>query len=136
MRISDWSSDVCSSDLVCLVTSGPGATNLVTGITDAMMDSTPLVCITGQVAAGLLGTDAFQEADVIGITAPITKWSYQITNADEIPEIVAKAFYIASSGRPRPVLIDLTKRAPVAFITKKITYTRCRNINSYRQPTQ
>ncbi|HEY9562119.1 MAG TPA: biosynthetic-type acetolactate synthase large subunit [Anseongella sp.] len=124
---------------VCLVTSGPGATNLVTGITDAMMDSTPLVCITGQVAAGLLGTDAFQEADVIGITAPITKWSYQITNADEIPEIVAKAFYIASSGRPGPVLIDITKSAQVALMTKEFTYTRCEKIISYRprlQPKQ
>jgi acetolactate synthase-1/2/3 large subunit len=96
---------------VALVTSGPGATNLVTAITDAMLDSVPIVCITGQVAAALLGTDAFQEADVIGITAPITKWNYQITNADEIPEVFAKAFHISRTGRPGPVLIDITKNA-------------------------
>jgi acetolactate synthase-1/2/3 large subunit len=96
---------------VCLVTSGPGATNLVTGIADAIIDSTPMVCIIGQVASHLLGTDAFQETDVMGITIPITKWNYQITNADEIPEIIAKAFYIAKSGRPGPVLIDITKDA-------------------------
>lgn len=96
---------------VCLVTSGPGATNLVTGIADAMIDSVPLVCITGQVVADLLGSDAFQEADVIGITAPITKWNYQITKAAEIPEIFAKAFHIAKTGRPGPVVIDITKNA-------------------------
>lgn len=96
---------------VCLVTSGPGATNLVTGITDAMMDSVPLVCICGQVTKALLGTDAFQEADIIGVTAPITKWNYQITHAAEIPEIMAKAFYVAQSGRPGPVVIDITKNA-------------------------
>lgn len=96
---------------VCIVTSGPGATNLVTGIADAMIDSVPIVCITGQVAMSVIGTDAFQEADMIGITAPITKWNYQITNASEIPEIMAKAFYIARSGRPGPVLIDVTKNA-------------------------
>src|SRR5579871_3249359 len=94
---------------VALVTSGPGATNLVTAITDAMLDSVPMVCITGQVAASLLGSDAFQEADVIGITTPITKWNYQITKASEIPEIFAKAFHIARTGRPGPVLIDITK---------------------------
>lgn len=98
---------------VALVTSGPGATNLVTAIADAMLDSVPLVCITGQVAEHLLGTDAFQEVDVIGITTPITKWNYQITNPDEIPEIIAKAFYIAGSGRPGPVLIDITKNAQI-----------------------
>jgi len=96
---------------VCLATSGPGATNLVTGIADAMMDSVPIVCITGQVASHLVGTDAFQEADVIGITTPITKWNCQVTKPEEIPYIIAKAFYIASSGRPGPVLIDITKNA-------------------------
>lgn len=124
---------------VCLVTSGPGATNLVTGITDAMMDSTPMVCITGQVIASLLGTDAFQEADVIGITAPITKWSYQITDADEIPHIFAKAFYIAATGRPGPVLIDITKNAQVAMMRKEFRYSKCEKIVSYRprlQPKQ
>ena len=117
---------------VCLVTSGPGATNLITGITDAMMDSTPIVCITGQVFASLLGTDAFQEADVMGITAPVTKWSYQVTDADEIPEVFAKAFYIACSGRPGPVLIDITKNAQVAFMTREFSYSKCRDIISYR----
>ncbi|MBU1820915.1 MAG: acetolactate synthase large subunit, partial [Bacteroidetes bacterium] len=96
---------------VCLVTSGPGATNLVTAVADAIIDSTPMVCIVGQVAKHLLGTDAFQETDVIGVTMPITKWNYQITSADEVPEIIAKAFYIAKSGRPGPVLIDITKNA-------------------------
>ncbi len=96
---------------VCLVTSGPGATNLVTGIADAIMDSTPLVCITGQVSSHLLGTDAFQETDVISVTMSITKWNYQITKAAEIPHIMAKAFFIANSGRPGPVLIDICKDA-------------------------
>ncbi len=96
---------------VCIATSGPGATNLVTGIMDAMMDSVPLVCITGQVAGAVIGTDAFQEADVIGITTPITKWNYQVTKASEIPEVIAKAFHIANTGRPGPVLIDITKDA-------------------------
>lgn len=96
---------------VCMATSGPGATNLVTGIADAMSDSIPIVCITGQVTAAALGTDAFQEAPIIGIVTPITKWCYQVTNAQEIPEAVEKAFRIASSGRPGPVLIDITKNA-------------------------
>ena len=96
---------------VCMATSGPGATNLITGIADAQIDSTPLVCITGQVASPLLGTDAFQETDVIGISMPVTKWNYQITKASEIPEVMAKAFYIARSGKPGPVLIDITKDA-------------------------
>lgn len=96
---------------VCFATSGPGATNLVTGIADAMMDSVPMVAITGQVAANVLGTDAFQEADVIGITTPVTKWNYQVTNPAEIPEVIHKAFQIAQSGRPGPVLIDITKNA-------------------------
>jgi acetolactate synthase-1/2/3 large subunit len=96
---------------VVLATSGPGATNLVTGLADAMIDSTPLVCITGQVFAHLLGTDAFQETDIINITTPVTKWNYQVTKAEEIPEALAKAFYIARSGRPGPVLVDITKNA-------------------------
>lgn len=99
---------------VCIATSGPGATNLFTGIGDALMDSTPLVCITGQVFSTLLGSDAFQEIDVIGCTTSITKWNYQITKAEEIPEVFAKAFYIANSGRPGPVLIDITKDAQIA----------------------
>ena len=92
---------------VVFATSGPGATNLVTGLADALIDSTPVVCITGQVFAHLLGTDAFQETDVINITTPVTKWNYQVTDATEIPAALAKAFYIASSGRPGPVLIDI-----------------------------
>ena len=96
---------------VAMATSGPGATNLVTGIADAQIDSTPMVCITGQVASHLLGSDAFQETDIIGISTPVTKWNYQITKASEIPEIMAKAFYIARTGRPGPVLIDITKDA-------------------------
>lgn len=96
---------------ICFTTSGPGATNLVTGLADAMLDSTPLVCITGQVGAALLGTDAFQETDVVSVSMPITKWNYQITTAEEIPEVMAKAFFIANSGRPGPVLIDITKNA-------------------------
>ena len=98
---------------MALVTSGPGATNLVTAITDAILDSVPIVCITGQVRFILLGSDAFQEADVIGITTPITKWNYQITNASEIPEVFAKAFEIARTGRPGPVLIDITKECAI-----------------------
>jgi acetolactate synthase I/II/III large subunit len=96
---------------VCIATSGPGATNLVTGITDAMMDSVPLVCLTGQVSSAFLGTDAFQEADIVGITLPVTKWNFQITRAEEIPLILAKAFYLAQAGRPGPILIDITKDA-------------------------
>jgi len=96
---------------VCMATSGPGATNLITGIADAQIDSTPLVCITGQVSSLLLGTDAFQETDVIGISMPVTKWNFQVTKAEEIPMAIAKAFYIAKSGRPGPVLIDITKDA-------------------------
>ena len=99
---------------VAMATSGPGATNLFTGLGDALMDSTPVVCITGQVFSHLLGSDAFQEIDVIGCTTSITKWNYQITKANEIPEIFAKAFYIANSGRPGPVLIDITKDAQIS----------------------
>ena len=117
---------------VCLVTSGPGATNLVTPIADALIDSTPMVCIVGQVAKNLLGTDAFQEADVMGVTMPITKWNYQITNADEVPEVIAKAFYIAQSGRPGPVLIDITKSAQLELMTRPYQYERCRTLISYR----
>ena len=117
---------------VCLVTSGPGATNLVTPIADAQIDSTPLVCIVGQVAKKLLGTDAFQEADIMGVTMPITKWNYQITSADEVPEIIAKAFYIAQSGRPGPVLIDITKSAQLELMTKPYVYKKCESIISYR----
>jgi len=114
---------------VVIATSGPGATNLVTGITDAQIDSTPLVCITGQVASHLLGSDAFQETDIIGISTPVTKWNYQITKASEIPLILAKAFYIAKSGRPGPVLIDITKDAQ--FEKFKFSYKKCDGIRSY-----
>jgi acetolactate synthase-1/2/3 large subunit len=117
---------------VCLVTSGPGATNLVTAIADALIDSTPLVCIVGQVGRKLLGTDAFQEADVMGVTMPITKWNYQITDADEVPEILSKAFYIAQSGRPGPVLIDMTKSSQLELMTKSFVYERCQSLVSYR----
>ncbi len=112
-------------------TSGPGATNLVTGLADAMIDSTPLVCITGQVFAHLLGTDAFQETDVINITTPVTKWNYQITDANEIPAIMAKAYYIAGSGRPGPVLIDITKNAQLQKFSYS-GYKPCNHIRSYR----
>ncbi|MEX2370572.1 MAG: biosynthetic-type acetolactate synthase large subunit [Bacteroidales bacterium] len=101
---------------ICFTTSGPGATNLVTGLADAMLDSTPLVCITGQVGASLLGSDAFQETDVVSVSMPITKWNYQITSAEEIPEAVAKAFFFANSGRPGPVLLDITKNAQIEMI--------------------
>jgi acetolactate synthase-1/2/3 large subunit len=116
---------------VVFATSGPGATNLVTGLADALIDSTPLVCITGQVFAHLLGTDAFQETDVINITTPITKWNYQVTDATEIPEVMAKAFYIAKSGRPGPVLIDITKNAQIQKFDYK-GYKKCNHIRSYR----
>jgi acetolactate synthase-1/2/3 large subunit len=111
-------------------TSGPGATNLVTGIADAQIDSTPLVCITGQVGSHLLGSDAFQETDIIGISTPVTKWNYQITKASEIPEIIAKAFYIAKSGRPGPVLIDITKDAQ--FGELDFSYKKCEKVRSYK----
>src|SRR5215211_1212121 len=116
---------------VVFATSGPGATNLVTGLADALIDSTPVVCITGQVFAHLLGTDAFQETDVINITTPITKWNYQVTDATEIPEVLAKAFYIAKSGRPGPVLIDITKNAQIQKFDYK-GYEVCTHIRSYR----
>lgn len=116
---------------VVFATSGPGATNLVTGLADAMIDSTPLVCITGQVFAHLLGTDAFQETDVINITMPVTKWNYQITDAEEIPTVLAKAFYLARSGRPGPVLIDISKNAQLQKFDYP-GYTTCNHIRSYR----
>jgi acetolactate synthase-1/2/3 large subunit len=114
---------------VAIATSGPGATNLVTGIADAQIDSTPMVCITGQVGKHLLGSDAFQETDIIGISTPVTKWNYQVTEAHEIPEIIAKAFYIARSGRPGPVLIDITKNAQ--FDQLDFSYKKCTGIRSY-----
>jgi acetolactate synthase-1/2/3 large subunit len=116
---------------VVFATSGPGATNLATGLADALIDSTPLVCITGQVFAHLLGTDAFQETDIINITTPITKWNYQITDASEIPSVLAKAFFIAGSGRPGPVLIDITKNAQLQKFDFK-GYEKCSFIRSYR----
>lgn len=116
---------------VVFATSGPGATNLVTGLADAMIDSTPVVCVTGQVFAHLLGTDAFQETDVINITTPVTKWNYQVTDANEIPSVLAKAFYIAKSGRPGPVVIDITKNAQLQKFDYK-GYEKCGHIRSYR----
>jgi acetolactate synthase-1/2/3 large subunit len=114
---------------VAIATSGPGATNLITGIADAQIDSTPVVCITGQVGSHLLGSDAFQETDIVSISTPATKWNYQITRAEEIPEIFAKAFYIAKSGRPGPVLIDITKDAQ--FGELEFEYEKCRKVRSY-----
>ncbi|MEL6634371.1 MAG: biosynthetic-type acetolactate synthase large subunit [Bacteroidota bacterium] len=116
---------------VVMATSGPGATNLVTGLADAMIDSTPMVCITGQVPGALLGTDAFQESDVISLTMPVTKWNFQITDPTEIPEVMAKAFYVARSGRPGPVLVDITKDAQL----KRFEYSGyhpCHQVRSYR----
>lgn len=115
---------------VCLATSGPGATNLITGIADAQIDSTPLVCITGQVGSHLLGSDAFQETDIVGISTPVTKWNHQVTKASQIPEVLAKAFYIARSGRPGPVLVDITKDAQ--FEEFDFSYEKCKNIRSYK----
>jgi len=114
---------------VAIATSGPGATNLITGIADAQIDSTPMVCITGQVASHLLGSDAFQETDIVGISTPVTKWNHQVTKASEIPEVLAKAFYIAKSGRPGPVLIDITKDAQ--FEEFDFKYEKCKGVRSY-----
>jgi len=114
---------------VCLATSGPGATNLVTGIADAMIDSTPLVCIIGQVPSHLLGSDAFQEADVIGMTVPCTKWNFQVTTTEEIPDVLSKAFYIARSGRPGPVVIVITKDAQVA--SAEFNYSKTHHLDAY-----
>src|SRR5690606_1951721 len=116
---------------VVFATSGPGATNLVTGLADAMIDSNPIVCVTGQVFAHLLGTDAFQETDVIHITSPVIKWNYQVPDACEIPAALAKAFYIARTGRPGPVLIDITKNAQLQLFDYE-GYTSCNHIRSYR----
>jgi acetolactate synthase I/II/III large subunit len=116
---------------VVFATSGPGATNLVTGLADAMIDSTPVVCVTGQVYAHLLGTDAFQETDVMNITTPVTKWNYQVTDATEIPSVMAKAFYIARSGRPGPVVIDITKNAQLQKFDFE-GYKKSDHIRSYR----
>lgn len=115
---------------VAIATSGPGATNLITGIADAQIDSTPMVCITGQVPSHLLGSDAFQETDIVGISTPVTKWNHQITKASEIPEVLAKAFFIAKSGRPGPVLIDITKDAQ--FEEFDFQYEKCNGIRSYK----
>lgn len=119
---------------VCLATSGPGATNLITGIADAMIDSTPLVCIAAQVNAPLLGSDAFQEADLINITSPVTKWNYQITSPDEIASTMAKAFYIASTGRPGPVVVEIARNAQVA--RGDFEYKHCESIRGYRPVPQ
>ncbi|WP_298547957.1 biosynthetic-type acetolactate synthase large subunit [uncultured Aquimarina sp.] len=115
---------------VAIATSGPGATNFVTGIADAQIDSTPMVCITGQVGSHLLGSDAFQETDIIGISTPITKWNHQVTKAEDIPSVLAKAFYIARSGRPGPVLIDITKDAQFGELDFK--YEKCKGVRSYK----
>ena len=114
---------------VAMATSGPGATNLITGIADAQIDSTPIVCITGQVPSHLLGSDAFQETDIVGISTPVTKWNHQITKASQIPEIIARAFYIARSGRPGPVLVDITKDAQ--FEEFDFQYKKCTGVRSY-----
>lgn len=114
---------------VCMATSGPGAMNLITGLGDAILDSTPLICITGQVFSHLLGSDAFQEMDVINCTMPVTKWNFQITKASEIPSVFAKAFYIANSGRPGPVVIDITKNAQLEDID--FEYAGRKPIRSY-----
>ena len=115
---------------VVFATSGPGATNLITGLADALIDSTPLVCITGQVASHLLGTDAFQETDVMGISMPVTKWNCQVTHAADIAPTLAKAFYIASSGRPGPVLVDITKDAQFEILD--FSYEKCTSVRSYQ----
>lgn len=115
---------------VVFATSGPGATNLITGIADAMIDSTPMVCITGQVPAHLLGTDAFQETDIVGISTPVTKWNYQVSSAQEIPAVIAKAFHIARSGRPGPVLVDITKNAQLEML--EFSYEKCTTVRGYK----
>ena len=114
---------------VAIATSGPGATNLITGIADAQIDSTPMVCITGQVPSHLLGSDAFQETDIVGISTPVTKWNCQVTKAADIPEALAKAFFIAKSGRPGPVLVDITKNAQ--FEEFDFSYEKCTKVRSY-----
>ncbi|MBY0436043.1 MAG: acetolactate synthase large subunit, partial [Cyclobacteriaceae bacterium] len=116
---------------VVFATSGPGATNLVTGLADALIDSTPVVCITGQVFAHLLGTDAFQETDVVNTTIPVTKWNVQVTEAKDIAPAIAKAFYIAASGRPGPVLVDITKNAQNELI-EEFEYEPCKAVRTYK----
>ncbi len=117
---------------ICLVTSGPGGTNLITPIADAIIDCTPLVCIVGQVKSTLLGTDAFQETDMIGVTTPVCKWNYQITSPDEVPEVMAKAFYIAQTGKPGPVVIDFTRDAQAGKMTEKFEYKKVNKMVTYR----
>jgi acetolactate synthase-1/2/3 large subunit len=114
---------------VAIATSGPGATNLITGIADAQIDSTPMVCITGQVFSHLLGSDAFQETDIVGISTPVTKWNCQVTKAEDIPAVMAKAFFIARSGRPGPVLVDVTKDAQLEKLD--FSYEKCTKVRSY-----
>ena len=116
---------------VVIVTSGPAATNVITGLSDALMDSTPMVVITGQVATPFLGFDAFQETDVVSITQPITKWSYQVRRADDVARAVARAFFIASTGRPGPVVLDFTKDAQVGLTSGGFKYEKCTFIRSY-----
>ena len=130
IHAAQGASRVTRKTSVCMATSGPGATNLITGIFDAFMDSTPLVCITGQVFKHALGSDAFQEVDVIGTTASISKWNYQITEPSEIPEVMSKAFYIANTGRPGPVVIDITKNAQIDKFD--FVYEKCNSIRSYK----
>jgi acetolactate synthase-1/2/3 large subunit len=120
---------------IVFATSGPGATNLVTGLADALIDSTPLVCITGQVFAHLLGTDAFQETDVVNTTIPVTKWNVQVTEAKDIAGAVAKAFHIATTGRPGPVLIDITKNAQNELFEFE-EYKKCESIRTYKPKPQ
>ena len=118
---------------VCIATSGPGATNLLTGIADAMIDSTPIVCITAQVPVNALGTDFFQEADIISMTSPVTKWNYQVTTAAEIPAAIARAFFIAGTGRPGPVVIDVTKNALTEMLDGGFSYEKCTGLRCYNE---
>jgi acetolactate synthase I/II/III large subunit len=129
IHAADAYARVTGKTAVCFTTSGPGATNLITGLANAMLDSVPVVCLVGQVTSPLLGTDAFQESDIVSISMPVTKWNYQITSPNEIPETIAQAFYIAGSGRPGPVLIDITKDAQ--FGELEFEYKKCRKIRSY-----
>ncbi len=121
----------CGKPAVCIATSGPGATNLVTGLADAKMDSTAVVCITGQVPSRLLGADAFQETDIISVSAPVTKWNYQVTQPGEISEVIARAIHIAGSGRPGPVLVDITKDAQLGAVDYR-PYTGVPEVPGYR----
>ncbi|NDK55717.1 biosynthetic-type acetolactate synthase large subunit [Pontibacter fetidus] len=117
---------------VVFATSGPGATNLITGLADALMDSVPMVCVVGQVSSGLLGTDAFQEANIMSVCAAVTKWNYQVTDADEVADAMAKAFYVARSGKPGPVVIEVTKDAQFAELKKPFRYTPVTQLPYYR----